>query len=109
MTPTYLASLTNKCGVSDGPKIAQLEVGNCVAMWELYRLQNQDCDKWRVRRNATKEKACEQISSRARPPPGAYSEVAEVVDLEPGNNDPLMDCGSFDLLFNDSNSHVSKE
>ena len=67
------------------------------------------CDKRRVRRNATKEKACEQISSRARPPPGAYSEVAEVVDLEPGNNDPLMDCGSFDLLFNDSNCHVSKE
>ena len=82
---------------------------NRVAMWEQYRLQNRDRDKRRVRRNATKEKACEQLSSRARPPPGSYSEEAEVVDLEPGNNDPLMDCGSFDLLFSDSNYHISKE
>ena len=72
-------------------------------------IANQDRDKRRVRRNATKEKACEQLSSRARRPPGSYSEEAEVVDLVPGNNDPLMDCGSFDLLFSDSNYHVSKE
>ena len=38
-----------------------------------------------------------------------YSEVAEVVDFEPGKNDPLIDCESFDFLFNDSNYLVSKE